>query len=179
MASSATNKQPLLVDRPLHEFQIVGGVAALSSATNYTSIIPSGLSLLVDCFGNEGAVIDSISIMITEASTTQSSVLLFASSAANSGSITTANTAYICGAAIPGGNTAGQRVNISLPPLSVPVPSLASPAATMTTYPSETDKKNTGLYIPADRTLFVGVTAALSAPSAATRVIVAAQGGYF
>ena len=179
MASSATNKQPLLVDRPLHEFQIIGGVAALSSATNYTSIIPSALSLLVDCSSNDGAVIDSLSILITEASTTQSSVLVFVSSAPSAGGITAANTAYIAGATIPGGNTAGQRINIPLPPLSVPVPSLASPAATMAAYPTETDKKNTGLYVPADRTLYVGVTAALSAPSAATRVIVAAQGGYF
>lgn len=179
MASSATNKQPLLVDRPLHEWASIGGVAALSSATNYTSIIPSGCSLLVDCSGGDGAVIDSLSVLITEASTTQSIVLVFLSSAGSVNSITASNTAFIAGAAIPGGNTAGQRVNIPLPPLSVPMPNLASPAATMATYPSETDKKNTGLYVPADRALYVGVSAALTAPSASTRVIVAAQGGFF
>jgi len=49
----------------------------------------------------------------------------------------------------------------------------------MATYPSETDKKNTGLYVPSTALLYVGVTAALSAPSAATRVHVFAQGGFF
>lgn len=179
MASSATNKQPLLVDRPLHEWVLIGGTAALSSATNFTSLIPSGVSLLVDCTGNDGAVVDGLSVLITEASTTQSIVLVFLSSAGSPGAVTAANTGLIASAAIPGGNVAGQRVNISLPPISVPVPPLASPAATVTTYPSELDKKNTGLYVPADRSLYVGVSTALSAPSAATRVIVAAQGGFF
>lgn len=179
MASSATNKQPLLVDRPLHEWVSIGGVAALSSATNYASLVPSGISLLVDCTGNDGAVVDSLSVLITEASTTQSTVLVFLSSAGSPGAVTAANTGLIASAAIPGGNTAGQRVNISLPALSVPVPSLASPAATVSAYPSELDKKNTGLYVPGDRALYVGVSAALVAPSAATRVIVAAQGGFF
>lgn len=179
MASSATNKQPLLVDRPLHEWVLIGGTAALSSATNFTSLIPSGVSLLVDCTGNDGAVVDGLSVLITEASTTQSIVLVFLSSAGSPGAVTAANTGLIASAAIPGGNVAGQRVNISLPPISVPVPPLASPAATVATYPSELDKKNTGLYVPADRSLYVGVSTALSAPSAATRVIVAAQGGFF
>lgn len=179
MASSATNKQPLLVDRPLHEWVSIGGVAALSSATNLTTLIPSGVSLLVDCSGTDGAVIDSLSILITESSTTQATVLVFLSSAGSPGAVTAANTAYVAGATIPGGNTGGQRVNIPLPALSVPVPNLASPAATMATYPSELDKKNTGLYVPESKSLYVGVSAALSAPSAATRVIVAAQGGFF
>lgn len=179
MASSATNKQPLLVDRPLHEWQSIGGTAALTSATNFASVSAAGCTLLVDCTGNDGAVIDSISVVITEASTTQSTVLVFLSSASAPGGVTATNTGVIASVAIPGGNAAGQRVNVPLPPLSIPVPQLASPAASMATYPSETDKKNTGLYVPAGRALYVGVTAALSAPSAATRVNVAAQGGYF
>ena len=73
----------------------------------------------------------------------------------------------------------GDRTNISLPPITVPVPNLASPAATMATYPSELDKKNTGLYVPSGALLYVGVDAALTAPSANTRVHVLAQGGFF
>jgi hypothetical protein len=46
-------------------------------------------------------------------------------------------------------------------------------------YPTETDKKNTGLYVPSAALLYVGVSAALTAPSAATRVHVFAQGGFF
>ena len=133
----------------------------------------------MDCSSNDGAVIDSLSVLITEASTTTSTVIAFLSTASSNASISTTNTAPVASVAIPGGNAAGQRVNMSLPPLSVPVPNLASPAATMATYPSETDKKNTGLYVPSGALLYVGVSAALTAPSAATRVIALAQGGFF
>lgn len=170
---------PLLVDRPLHSFATIGGTAALTSATDFNTPAAAGLTLLVDCSSNDGAVVDSLSVLINQASTTASTVLAFLSTATSSSSITALNTACVAAGAIPGGNTAGQRVNISLPPLSVPVPNLASPAATMATYPGEVDKKNTGLYVPSGALLYVGVSAALTAPSAATRVHVFAQGGFF
>jgi hypothetical protein len=179
LATSSSNKQPLLVDRPLHSFATIGDTAALTTATNFNTPTGAGCVLLVDCSSNDGAVIDSLSIVINEASTTTSTVLAFLSTAASPASISAFNTACVASEAIPGGSTAGQRVNISLPPLSIPVPNLGSPAATMATYPSETDKKNTGLYVPSTALLYVGVTAALSAPSAATRVHVFAQGGFF
>lgn len=179
MATSSSNKMPLLVDRPLHSFATIGGTAALTSATNFNTPSGAGCTLLVDCSSNDGAVVDSLSILITEASTTTSTVLVFLSTATTAAAITALNTACVASAAIPGGNTAGQRVNISLPPLSVPVPNLASPAATIATYPNETDKKNTGLYVPSTALLYVGTSAALTAPSAATRVHVFAQGGFF
>lgn len=170
---------PLLVDRPLHSFATIGGTAALTSATNFNTPSGAGCALLVDCSANDGAVIDSLSVVITEASTTTSTALVFLSTATSTATISPLNTAVVASAAIPGGNTAGQRVNISLPPLSVPVPNLGSPAATMATYPSETDKKNTGLYVPSTALIYVGLSAALSAPSAATRVHIFAQGGFF
>jgi hypothetical protein len=169
----------MLVDRPLHSFATIGGTAALTTATNFNTPLGSGCALLVDCSSNDGAVVDSVSVVITEASTTTSTVLLFLSTAATTAAISSLNTALVGSVAIPGGNTAGQRVNMSLPPLSVPVPNLGSPAATVATYPSETDKKNTGLYVPSTALLYVGVSAALSAPSAATRVHVFAQGGFY
>lgn len=179
MASSSSNKQPLLIDRPLHSFATIGGTAALTSATNFNTPSAAGCTLIVDCSGNDGAVVDSISVVITEASTTTSTVLAFLSTAGTAASVTATNTVCVASVAIPGGSTAGQRVNMSLPPLCVPVPNLASPAATMTSYPTETDKKNTGLFVPSGALLYVGVSAALSAPSASTRVHVFAQGGFY
>ena len=170
---------PLLVDRPLHSFATIGGTAALTSATNFNTPSGAGCALLVDCSSNDGAVIDSLSVLITEASTTTSTVLVFLSTAASTASISALNTAVVASAASPGGSTAGQRVNISRPPLSVPVPNLASPAVTASAYPTETDKKNTGLYVPSTALIYVGLSAALSAPSAATRVHIFAQGGFF
>jgi hypothetical protein len=179
MATSSSNKMPLLVDRPLHAWASIGGTAALTSATNANTPSGAGLQLLVDCSGNDGAVVDSASVVITEANTTTSRVLLFLSVASNTASVSATNTALVASVSIPGSSTLGQRVNVALPPLSIPVPNLASPAATMATYPTETDKKNTGLYVPSGALLYAGVDAVLSAPSSSTRVLVFAQGGFF
>ena len=178
MATSSSNKMPLLVDRPLHSFATIGGTAALTASTNFNTPSPAGCVILVDCSGNDGAVVDSLSIVALEANTTARNVLVFLSTATTATSITTANTAYVGGATIAS-SAVGTRTNIPLPPLSVPVPNLASPAATAAAYPSETDKKNTGLYVPSSALLYVGVDAAIAAPSANTRVHVFAQGGFF
>lgn len=170
MATTSSNKMPLLVDRPLHSFATVGGTACLTTATNFNTVTGGGCTLLVDCSGNDGAVIDSISIVANEASTTASTVLVFLSVATAAGGINASNTACIASAAI-GSSTAGQRTNITLPALHVPVPS--------STGPNELDKKNTGIYVPSGALIYVGVNAALTAPSAATRVHVFAQGGFF
>jgi len=170
VATTSSNKMPLLVDRPLHSFATIGGAACLTTSTNFNTVSGGGCTLLVDCSSNDGAVIDSISIIANEASTTASTVLVFLSVATATNGITASNTACIASAAI-GSATAGQRTNISLPALTVPVPS--------TTANAELDKKNTGIYVPSGALIYVGVNAVLSAPSAATRVHVFAQGGFF
>lgn len=178
MATSSSNKMPLLVDRPLHSFATLGGAAGLTTATNYNTPNGGGCVLLVDCLSNDGAVVDSISVVATEASTSAVNVLVFLSVAASAAAITAADTVCVASAQVASSN-AGQRTNISLPPLSVPVPNLAGPAATTTTFASETDKKNTGLYVPSGGLLYVGLSAAITTPSTATRVHVFAQGGFF
>jgi hypothetical protein len=179
MASSSTNKMPLLVDRPLLSWATVGATAALTSATNFNTPNGGGMTLLVDCSGNDGAIVDSVSVVITEASTTAATVLVFMSVATSTATVTANNTAVVGSVAIPGGSTVGQRLNLPLLPISIPVPNLASPAATVAAYPSETDKKNTGLYVPSGALLYAGVSAPITAPSSATRVHVVAQGGFF
>lgn len=178
MSSSSTNKQPLLIDRPLHSFVSLGAIGCLVSSTDFNSVAGSGCSLLVDCSSNDGAFIDSISIVATQASTTASKVLVLLSTTATAASITAANTVCVASETIAS-VAAGDRTNISLPPICVPVPNLASPAATVATYPSETTKKNTGLLVPAGGALWVGISAAITAPSTATRVHVFAQGGFY
>lgn len=178
MATTSANRQPLLVDRPLHAFTVLGGSAALSTATNFYTIVGGGCVQIVDCGDNDGAVIDSISVIANEVGLTSTNLLVFLSTATSEFSINAANTACVASGAVLSASV-GQRTNISLPPLSIPVPNLASPAATMATYPSETDKKNTGLYIPSGSYLYVGISAALVAPSPASRINVFAQGGYF
>ena len=173
MATSSSNKMPLLVDRPLHSFATLGGAAALTDAANLNTPSGGGCVLLVDCLSNDGAVVDSLSIMATEASTTAAQVCIFLSIAASAASITSANSVCVAQATISSG-TAGTRTNIPLPPLSIPVPNLGG-----STSAGETDKKNTGLYVPSGAVIYAGVSQALTAPSSATRVHVFAQGGFF
>ena len=177
MATTSSNKMPLLVDRPLHSYATIGGTAALNTSTKFNDINSAGCNLIVDCSGNDGAIIDSISIIANQQSTTASTVLVFLSVATSTSAITAINTVCVANAAITSA-AAGARTNIPLPPLSIPVPNLASPAATMATYPTETDKKNTGLYVPSGATIFVGLNAAISSPSGA-EVHVFVQGGFF
>ena len=164
---------PLLVDRPLHSFATIGGAAGLTSATNFNTPNGGGCVLLVDCISNDGAVVDSLSIIANEASTNSNQVVVFLSVAASASSITSANTVCVANATISS-SAAGERTNIPLPPLCIPVPNLGGDSSV-----NETDKKNTGLYVPSGATLFVGVSAALTAPSTSTRVHVFAQGGFF
>lgn len=173
MATSSSNKMPLLIDRPLHSFATVGGASALTTSSNFNTPTGGGCVLLVDCISNDGAVVDSISIVANQASTTASKVLVFLSVASTSASITSANTVCVASESISS-SAAGERTNIALPPLCIPVPNLGG-----TTSASETQKKNTGLYVPSGATLYVGVNTALTAPSSATRVHVFAQGGFF
>jgi hypothetical protein len=173
MASTSTNKQPLLVDRPLHEWVNLGATAALAVSSNLSTLVPGGCFALVDCADNDGAVVDSVSIINTEAGTTAASVLILLSISSTSFGITSANTAVVATAVIASA-AAGNRTNISLPPLSIPVPHIGAMAT-----PGETDKKGTGLYVPAGFTLYAGLTEPLVAPTPATTVNVFAQGGYF
>lgn len=178
MATTSSNKMPLLVDRPLHSFAVLGGAAGLTTAANFNTVNGGGCSLLVDCSGNDGAVVDSVSVIATEASTTAASLLVFLSVATSAGGISSTNTVCVANAVILSASV-GQRTNIPLPAINIPVPNVAGPAATTTTFASETDKKNTGIYVPAGALIYVGLSAALTAPSAATRVHVFAQGGFF
>lgn len=173
MSSTSTNKQPLLVDRPLHNFAILGGTPCLVDPANYASVVGGGCQTLVDCFDNDGALIDSISIVANQANTTQSDVLIFISFSPTIFGVTAENTVLVAAETIQSG-APGDRTNVSLPPLTVPVPHLGAQGA-----PTEFSKKNTGLYVPSGALLYTGINQALSAPAPITRVTVFAQGGYF
>jgi hypothetical protein len=173
VSSTSTNKQPLLVDRPLHRWATLGPTAALTSNANYSTIVGGGCVELVSCIDNDGAVIDSLSVVAMQAGTTAVVVLFFLSTSSTTFGITDANTSLVASVTV-GSTTAGERTNVALPPLTVPVPSLGGQAS-----PTETSKKNTGLYIEKSQVLYVGLNTAILAPSPATKITVFAQGGNF
>lgn len=177
MSSSSTNKQPLLVDRPLLEVVSVGTTPALTTSTNLRTPAPAGMALLVSP-GSDGSVVDSVTVIAPQASITVSNLLLFMSTTPSAPLITATNT-YCIGTTQIDSSAMGARTNVPLLPLSVPVPNLASPAATVDYYPDELDKKNTGLYVPPGKYLYVGTDVALFVASISTSVTVVAQGGHF
>ena len=173
MSSSSTNKQPLLVDRPLHNFVTLGETPCLVDAADLGTVLGGGCKELVSFIESDGAVVDSVSIIAHRISTTQARVILYLSEAPTIFGVTAANTAPVASAEILSVNQ-GQRTNIPLPPLSIPVPNLGGMSE-----PGETDKKGTGIYVPAGMALYAGVSVAITAPSPTTRVTVWAQGGMF
>lgn len=172
MASTGTNKQPLLADRVLHESVVLGPVEGLTTAGNLAALNPGGLKILVPST-EEGAIVDSISIINNEANTTVASVVLFLSTEDSVLAVTDLNTQAVAIAAITS-STVGRRSHFDLPSVLVPIPSLG---ATVTT--TERDRKNTALLIPGGKTLLVGLTNRLLLPTPSTTVGVFAQGGYY
>ena len=138
MATTSSNKMPLLVDRPLHSFASLGASAGLTTASNFNTP-NANLTLLVDCSTNDGAIIDSISLVSNEASLTSVKVIAFLSVATSGAGVTAINTLAVANATV--GSSLGDRVNMSLPALSVPVPNLASPAATAAAYPRKPTRR--------------------------------------
>ena len=177
MSTTSTNKQPMLIDRPLLEAVTAGTAPCLTVSTNLQTPSPAGMSLLV-VPGSDGCMIDSISVVVPQTSITAANLLVFMSTAAMPALISPFNTACVTLTPIASASM-GQRTNVPLLPLSVPVPSLASPAATIDTWPGELDKKNTGILVPYGKYLYVGTDVALFSGAVSTEVTVIAQGGYY
>jgi hypothetical protein len=173
VSSSSTNKQPLLADRPLHEFALLGPAPALLDPLNLSSLLASGCVELVNCMDSDGAVVDSLSVIANQANTSEVRVVAFLSASPTSQGISSLNTAAVASALVLSAQ-AGQRTNISLPALSVPVPNLGAMAT-----PGEADKKGTGLYVPKGKVLYVGLSGPILLPTPLGLVNVFAQGGYF
>jgi hypothetical protein len=175
VSSTSTNKQPLLIDRPLHEFVSLGPTPGLIDPLNFASVLSGGCVPLVDCISEntDGAMVDSLSVVANQANTTQAWVVFFLSRSPSSLGVNGLNTAQVASARIAS-IAAGERVNVPLPALSVPVPSLGGEAS-----PTEESKKNTGLFVPGGRILYVGLSEPLLLPTPATTINVFAQGGYY
>lgn len=171
----ATNKQPMLVDRPLQSQVSLGALACLVTAGNWNTPAPGGLTRLAS--GDEnGACIDSIRILTTQASTTTTDALFFVSSQSNPSLITAENTRLVTWIALATDVLNGVLFKVPLPSVLVPVPVVSVTAGPA---PSEDDRKNTAIMLEAGQYLYAGVTVPITAPSTVTRVIVIAQGGYY
>jgi hypothetical protein len=175
VSSTSTNKQPMLVDRPLHEFAALGPTPGLIDPLNFASVLAGGCVPLVDCINEnrDGAMVDSLSIVANQANTTAAKVVFFLSVSPSALGVNGTNTLHVASAGILS-SQAGERVNVPLPALNVPVPNLGGQ-----TSPTETSKKNTGLHVPKGRILYVGLSEPLLLPTPIATVNIFAQGGYY
>lgn len=177
MASTSTNKQPLLIDRPLFEVVSVGEAAALTAPGNLRSLAPAGLKPFVDT-GREGCCIDSITALAPEVGITASRILVVASRQSTPATLNAFNAWPVAHAPFLSAEV-GQRTNLPLLPLLAPVPNLASPAATVAAYPGELDKKTTGLILPGGWYLYTGSDVILQSGVGPSQAVVMIQGGYY
>ena len=169
MASTSTNKQPLLVDRVLHE--IVDLVGATVEPTTVIDVGGSnGAKLLVDCTTNDGAVIAEIYSTARELSPAYL-INLYMSTAND---FLRPSQSFFVGM-FTAATVAGNRTVWSgMPYLLNPVPGVGS-----TDSSAVVGTQFNGLYIPKGRALWVAVRKATASDTTANAPLVAAHGGYF
>jgi hypothetical protein len=164
MASTSTNKQPLLVDRVLHE------VVDLASATvaELAGLDITGTNsavILIDCTSNDGALIEDIYTIAREV-TTGYKVNLYLSTAADY--LRPQQSVYV--SSIAGGTTAGQKVRINktdLPSVLAPMPQTGS------------DSQFSALYIPRGKALWAAVEQQSPTDQAPAAPLLGVQGGFY
>ena len=177
MASTSTNKQPLLIDRVFNEVVQTDGLVSGFSNTvtgasiNYDIGGSNSAKVLVNCTANDGSLVEDI-YAISRGASKQALFYLSAASdylrpeqALFIGSIT-------CTA------TTGEYTNITaLPRCMAPVPQQGLTSG-MTALTQGTPLKNQALYVPTGKALWVTVWGQ-SGQNPSDCPIVGAQGGFF
>ena len=171
MSASSTNKQPLLIDRPLMR------VRSLEKTTTLGSTVDPGTTsngaLLVDCTKNDGAFIDCIWLIQRVGNDATPVHLYLSSSAVALGTAYTGSQteAYYLGSATMAASTAaGGTVEFKLPKVLSPVPH-AGGAGT-----GDVPLQFRGLYVENGYALWA---AAASATPVANAPLIALQGGFY
>ena len=154
MATTATNKQPLLVDRVLHE--VVNTNLAYNQGLDVVGT--NSAALLLNCIGTDGAIIEYIYSI--SRGTTPHTVNFYLSS--NNDYLRPSESFFI--GSITSATTAKEVVAFDLPECLTPVPRIG-------------DKpKNTALYLPSGKALWIARDGNVDV---ADGPLVGAQGGYY
>ncbi len=171
MASTSTNKQPLLVDRVLHEVVDLAGATVAENAgldiTGTNSAIP-----VVDCTKNDGAIIEDIYAIAREV-TTGYKINLYLSTAADY--LRSQQSIYV--GSLVGGTTTGTKTRIAegdLPQILAPMPHAPNVVDSVTM-----KAQFTALYVPRGRALWAAVEQQDSADQAIAAPLLGVQGGYY
>jgi len=165
MASTSTNKQPLLVDRVLHEVVDLSGATVAELAgldiTGTNSAVP-----VIDCTTNDGAIVEDIYAIAREV-TTGYKINLYLSTAADY--LRAQQSVYI--GSLTGGTTTGDKTRIAegnLPFILAPMP-----------HAGTSDNKFNALYVPRGKALWAAVEQQAPADQATAAPLLGVQGGFY
>ena len=160
MASTSTNKQPLLIDRVLYE-SVPCNTLTSGSDTSLDITGTNESVVLVNCTSNDGAIIEDM--FLISRGTTAYKALFYMSPAID---YLRANQAVFVGD-ITSATTVGAFSSVSaLPSVLAPVPAVGS------------SPKNQALYIPRGKALWVTLQT-VSPLNSSTTPIAGVQGGYY
>ena len=164
MASTSTNKQPLLVDRVLHEIvDLASATVAENAGLDITGT--NSAVILIDCTTNDGALIEDIYTIAREI-TTGYKVNLYLSTAADY--LRPQQSVYI--GSVTGGTTTGQKTRVTpgdLPFILAPMPQTGD------------DNRFAALYIPRGKTLWAAVEQQSPTDQAPAAPLLGVQGGFY
>jgi len=174
MASTSTNKQPLLVDRVFHTSTDLVG----SSVEPGVSVDIGGsnsANLVLDCTKNDGAVIECLYAVLRQAATPYA-VYLYLSSASDF--LRSSQSFYIGGFIAQDENQAAiegaKSYYYDMPFVMAPVPHVGSESSE-----SSEGVQFRGLYIPKGKALWAAVEKQSASDTTTAAPILHAQGGYF
>ena len=162
MATTATNKQPLLVDRLFHNV-VAGNTLTSGSATSLDILGTNESSVLVDCSSNDGGIVEDLYTISRTTSTTAYKVLFYLS---NSIDYLRPSEALLV-AMVTSSTTPGVKASVTdLPTILAPLPHVGS------------NGQLRALYVPKGQILWC--TLQLAGPvSNSDAPIIAAQGGFY
>ena len=153
MATTSTNKQPLLVDRVFHE--ITGTNFAYNDGLDIVGT--NSAALLLNCIGTDGAIVEYAYLLSRGGIAHTVNFYL-----STNNDYLRPSEAFFIGQ-VESKTTEGETSELPLPKCMTPVP-------------QHTDVKNTGLYVPANKALWIardGNSDVTDAPLAGV------QGGFF
>ena len=160
MASTSTNKQPLLIDRVFNNL-ITSNTLASGSATSINILGSNASSVLVDCTTNDGGIIEDL--WTISRSTTPYTVLFYMSTAIDY--LRSTEAVYV--GEITTSQTVGTYTNVAqLPAVLAPVPQVGS------------NPKNSAFYVPSGKALWATIKLATPIGSDESPII-GAQGGFY
>ncbi len=174
MASTSTNKQPLLIDRVFNEATTTDGLVsgnsniATGSNINYDITGSNASSVLVDCLTNDGGIVEDMYAISRGAI---KKALFYLSSASDY--LRAEQAVYI--GSIDTTATVGEYANVSaLPRILAPVPQQGNTTGLLDGSPL----RNQALYIPTGKALWITIWG-ISGQNNTNCPVVGAQGGFY